>query len=177
VEDLAVILAVVGLGGVAVWLLTRDAGPTGVIAPAPDQGIGNTLTKVAWTAITNPNAINHAVFGVGTDTFKTFGEKTAAQQLGVNMCNCYHGNQAACKAALEQSPGLRCKAGDCDCHITDTAGQVIHDRDVTQIHYRDSHGGPYTANVGKKVPVGGCQPPIDANVASNRANGYCVGLV
>jgi hypothetical protein len=166
----------IGLGAIAifaVWKLANPAPAAAAPAPAPAANLASLATDV----ITNPNKYNHLIFGVGTDTFKDFNELTDVQQLGTNMCACYKGNEAACKAAREQSPGLRCKAGDCDCHITDTAGAVIHDRDVHTIHYRDSVGGPYTATVGRKVPVGGCQAPIDANVTSNRNAGYCGGLI
>jgi hypothetical protein len=167
----------IGVGALAifvVWKIANPPPPTAVAAP-PSAGAG--VVGVVTDVITNPNKYNRLIFGVGTDTFKQFNELTDVQQLGTNMCAAYHGNAAALKAALEQSPGLRCKLGDCDCHITDTSGAVIHDRDVKEIHYRDSVGGPYTAKVGRKVPVGGCQAPVDANVKSNRDNGYCGGLV
>jgi hypothetical protein len=167
VENLAVILAVVGLGGVAVWLLTRGPAPTGSPIGAADPGLG-TIAKVAYTAITNPNAINHAVFGVGTDTFKTFGDSSDFQKLSSNMCACYHGNTAGCDAALEQAPLKTCKPGDCDCHPTNPTSGVIF--------YRDSHGGPYSANFGPKVPIGGCRGQTPGAI-SNRAAGYCAGLV
>jgi hypothetical protein len=167
----------IGVGALAIFVVWKIANPPPPAASAVAPSAPTNVTGLVTDVITNPNKYNRLIFGVGTDTFKQFNELTDVQQLGTNMCACYHGNEAACRAAREQSPGLRCKVGDCDCHVTDTAGAVIGQRDVHEIHYRDSVGGPYTATVGRKVPVGGCQAPVDANVKSNRDAGYCGGLV
>lgn len=183
-----VLLAIVAL--VAIWAIFfreekktsacgKAVGGATVGGTTVGESTGETICDIAAKALDytiGPDSvaqkINTGITGVDVKNFKTFNELTDAQNLGQNMCNCYHGNEAACTSALEQSPGLRCKVGDCDCHITDTSGQVIHDRDVHEIHYRDSKGGPYTATVGPKVPVGGCQANTPG-AASNRAAGFC----
>ncbi len=180
-EGLATVLAVLGLGGLALWVLTH--GQPGQPAPAPGPAATaakpSSLQGLVIQAIINPNSINHAIFGVGTDSFKTFGDSSDYEQLKKNMCNCYNGNGAACAAALEQAPGLpNCRPGtkDCDCNPVDLGGRISFKTS------RDHSGGLVTP-YGPKVPVGGCRP-FAANGydntndrASNISHGYCAGLV
>src|SRR6185503_9083400 len=160
--DTAAALAL-GVGGaIGLYLLWRQfSAPPVTLAPAPSPGLPTDIRGILTTAILNPNAIQHAAGLPGTDGFRTFGQKTAAMQLGQAMCSCYHGNAAACLTVKQQSPTVRCKSGDCDCHITDTAGQDIGTRDVQTIRYRDSRG-TYTAPVGRKTPAGGCRTNVTA---------------
>lgn len=159
----------IGVGALAIFVVWKLANaPTAAAAPPKAPSLPGTVQGILQTAITNPNVINHAIFGVGTDSFATFGDLNDFAALKQHMCNCYHGNTSACAAALEQAPGLRtCKPGDCDCNPTSPVTGTVF--------YRDSHGGPYATPYGRKVPVGGCRSGSPAAL-DNIAHGFCEGL-
>ncbi len=127
----------IGLG--AFILLRRQAPAQPASAPAGAGAIPSSLQGVISTALLNPNALNHAIFGVGTDTFKTVAQMSDFDAASHAMCSCYHGSQEGCIEARFMIPGLRtCKPGDCDCHPSYNGATGV-------VTYRDSHGGPYTA--------------------------------
>jgi hypothetical protein len=135
----------------------------------------NSVQGLAATAIFNPGSINQAITGVSPTTFTTFGDSGDFQKLASNMCNCYHGNDAACVAVNEQAPGIsNCRPGskDCDCHPIDLGGGTV----AYKTHTNQS--GNLRAQYGKKVPVGGCKPhttPYNnaGPLAENIKGGYC----
>jgi hypothetical protein len=137
VEDLAVILVVVGLGGVAVWLLTRGPGPTGALAPAPDPGLGvvggvpyvkvlSTLNAPLQKYFIDPvnRGLQDAGIGMPTPKGSLTPLSSANAVLADAICQCYHdynntyNGLSACDAANATVPGGNFKKGDADCHPT-----------------------------------------------------------
>jgi len=186
------LIAIAGVAGLGLYLWSQRKSAAAAPPPASAPGALGGLSSNSYVAagqilfrsITNPNSVNHAIFGVGTDTFTQFGDRSDFDELMVNAHACQTGNQAACEAVWEQAPGMACTPQFCD---QDPAKNNGHGSAVDNgngvVSYNQPGGIRATAHYGKKVPVGGCftsgrrwDTGGAANAQDNISHGSCTGL-
>jgi hypothetical protein len=191
---------IIALGGLAVlgyFLLGKVSGTGSALPPpayVPPPGTLSGLSsngyvaaaQIGYRAITNPNQVNHEIFGVGTDSFQTFGDASDFSKLMSNTHACQTGAQPACEAVYEQAPEMQCDSSFCDQDPNTNNGHgsaVDLGNGTFRYNYRGQVG--LIAHYGKKVPIGGCFTvgrKFD-NVSdgikranTNQADGWCAGL-